>query len=250
MNYYIITGASRGLGEAVGSKLLIKDNTIFYLARTRNYFLEEAALENQATLHFIECDLTNVAQISNVMEDVFERIDDLRAAKITLINNAGMVEPIKYVGDAEENEMIANVQLNLLAPMLLCEFFIKKTKELPCEAIIVNITSGAANRPTSGWSAYCSTKAGLNMFTKTIGVEQGERGNKVIAIAFSPGIMDTQMQGTIRSAGKENFSSIEQFKDYHEKGMLRSPGFVAKVLIQLLSGSIENGRIYDIKEYV
>ncbi|WP_299087387.1 (S)-benzoin forming benzil reductase [uncultured Metabacillus sp.] len=250
MNYYIVTGASRGLGEAIVSELLEKDNTIFYLSRTKIHSLEEAALENQTDLQFIECDLTNVAQINAVIESVFAKIDVFKAAKITLVNNAGMVEPIKIVGDAEENDIIANVQLNLLAPMLLCEFFMKKMKDIQCEAVIVNITSGAANRPTSGWSAYCSTKAGLNMFTNTIGVEQSERNNKVTAIAFSPGIMDTQMQGTIRSAGKENFSSLEQFKDYHEKGLLRSPKFVANVLIQLLSGSLENGRVYDIKEYV
>jgi benzil reductase ((S)-benzoin forming) len=88
------------------------------------------------------------------------------------------------------------------------------------------------------------------MFTNTIGVEQGERGNKVMAIAFSPGIMDTNMQSTIRTAEKQDFSSSDQFKEYHEKGLLRPPSFVARILINLLSSPLENGRVYDIKELI
>lgn len=160
-----------------------------------------------------------------------------------------MVEPIKNVGDASEKDIVSNVQLNLVAPMVLSEYFIKETKSFSGNKMIVNITSGAANRPIAGWSTYCSTKAGLNMFTSTIGIEQAAKSD-VTAIAFSPGIMDTDMQSTIRTAEKDDFHSIDQFKEYHEKGMLRSPSFVAKIIVQLLSGQVDNGRVYDIKEFI
>jgi benzil reductase ((S)-benzoin forming) len=56
---------------------------------------------------------------------VFSKIDAIQARKITLINNAGMVDPLKYVGDANEKDIISAVQLNLLAPMIVTNYFIK-----------------------------------------------------------------------------------------------------------------------------
>ncbi|MGM0875501.1 MAG: (S)-benzoin forming benzil reductase [Bacillota bacterium] len=250
MNYYIVTGASRGLGEAIVKELLVNNNVIFYLSRTRNLPLEELAASKNTSIYFEECDLSEVGQLGVVIKKVFSKIDLQQGKKITLINNAGMIEPIKNVGDADEKDIVSNVQINLLAPMILCEHFINETKAFNDQSVIVNITSGAANRPIAGWSSYCSTKAGLNMFTTTIGAEQVERENKVLAISFSPGIMDTTMQSTIRTAEKDDFPSINQFKEYHENGLLRSPNFVARTLIKLLSSSLENGRIYDIKEFI
>jgi benzil reductase ((S)-benzoin forming) len=249
MNFYIVTGASRGLGEAIVKELLGNNNVIYYLSRTRNLTLEDIADSAHTSIFFEECDLSEIDQLGAVIKKVFSKIDFNKAKKLTLINNAGMIEPIKNVGDSIEKDIIANVQLNLLAPMILCEHFINETKAYTAQAVIVNITSGAANRPIAGWSTYCSTKAGLNMFTNTIGIEQEEH-NKVLAIAFSPGIMDTDMQCTIRTADKNDFSSIDQFKEYHEKGLLRSPSFVARKLINLLSSPLENGRVYDIKEFI
>ncbi|QGQ47852.1 (S)-benzoin forming benzil reductase [Metabacillus sediminilitoris] len=250
MNYYIVTGASRGLGEAIVKELLNPNNVIIYLSRTSNPAFDELAASKKTAIFFEECDLSDIDQIRAVMKKVFSKIDAKLANKITLINNAGMVDPIKYVGEADEKNIVSAVKLNLLAPMIMSDYFIKESKGYTGQAVIVNITSGAANRPTAGWSTYCSVKAGLNMFTNTIGVEQGERENNVIAIAFSPGIMDTQMQSTIRTADRKDFSSSNQFKEYHEKGLLRAPGFVAHLLIKLLSSSLENGRVYDIKEFI
>lgn len=250
LNYYIITGASRGLGEALAKELLEEGNVLFYLSRTRSHALEELAESKRISIFFEQCDLSEAGQLGAVIKNVFSKFDLQNANKITLINNAGMVEPIKNVGNAEEQDIISNVQLNLLAPMILCDHFINETKVYTKQAVIVNITSGAANRPVAGWSAYCSTKAGINMFTRTIGVEQSERNHKVIAIAFSPGIMDTDMQNTIRSSEKNDFPSIAQFREYHENGLLRAPAFVASRLKKLLSSSLENGRVYDIKEFI
>ncbi|PMC40629.1 short-chain dehydrogenase [Bacillus sp. UMB0899] len=250
MNYYIVTGASRGLGEAIVNEIDDQNSAIICLSRTVSSTLKKIAAEKQAPLSFIECDLSDIQQLPIVLNQLFSQININHAQKITLINNAGTVNPIKEAGSAKHEELVLHVHLNFLTPILLSEAFIEKTKGTSASLVIVNITSGAANRPVPGWSAYCSTKAGLNMYTKTVGVEQEEKQTKITSIAFSPGIMDTDMQGTIRNATKDEFSSIEQFKEYHEKGMLRSPSFVAKKLINLLSSSLENGRIYDIKELI
>ena len=250
MNYYIVTGASKGLGEAIVKEMFTQENCIIYLSRSSNSELEELAKTNNVQLFYQSCDLTKIEEIEETVNQVFTKIDLVQAEKLTLINNAGMIEPIKQVGDAAANEIISNVQVNLLAPILLTEFFLKQTKSFKGQTVVVNITSGAANKSYSGWSTYCSTKAGLNMFTRTAGQEQGAQGNKRVIIGFSPGVMDTDMQGMIRTAGEEDFASLPMFKEYHEKGMLRKPSFVAKILVNLINSPLENGRVYDIKEFL
>lgn len=70
-------------------------------------------------------------------------------------------------------------------------------------------------------------------------------------ISFSPGVMDTEMQEVIRKSKKEDFTEVEQFIEFNEKGMLRSPDFVASVILDLiLNQELINGHVYDIKSYV
>jgi benzil reductase ((S)-benzoin forming) len=181
------------------------------------------------------------------MEKIFTTIDFSQAEGIYLVNNAGVVDPIKPVGNASTLEISKNIQVNLLAPMILSTYFIKHTCTIPTEKIIVNVSSGAANRAMYGWSAYCSSKAGLDMFTKTVAVEQAGEESPVKMISFSPGVMDTDMQATIRQTNKQDFADVEQFIDYCEKGLLRSPEVVSEKLLHLLfNESIENGQVYNI----
>jgi NAD(P)-dependent dehydrogenase (short-subunit alcohol dehydrogenase family) len=64
---------------------------------------------------------------------------------------------------------------------------------------IINISSGAAHRPLPGWSAYCAAKAGLAMLTRALAADYAEAGIRVFG--FAPGLVDTDLQGTIRASG-------------------------------------------------
>ncbi|WP_191557234.1 (S)-benzoin forming benzil reductase [Metabacillus idriensis] len=250
MNTTIITGASRGLGEAIVKQLLKPEHQIIYLSRSENKELRRLAVENGAILQFVPCDLSNAPHIEAAIPEIFENIDMSAAEKITLINNAGTVDPMKPVGKAEAAELEAHVQLNLIAPMVLSNAFAAETKNIQAEKVVVNISSGAANNPIYGWNAYCSSKAGLDMFTKAFGLEQKQEEHPVTVLSFSPGIMDTDMQGSIRNTQPEDFAEVARFQEYHESGKLRSAEFVASELLKLLNSPFENGRVYDIKELI
>ena len=71
---------------------------------------------------------------------------------------------------------------------------------------IVNLSSGAAHRPMEGWSAYCAGKAGLAMLTRAIHEEYAAQGIRVFG--FAPGVVDTDMQGSIRASGINPVSKI------------------------------------------
>src|SRR5699024_5076527 len=114
------------------------------------------------------------------------------------------------------------------------------------------ITSGAANRPIFGWSAYCSSKASMNMYVQTVALEQNHLKTNHKIIAFSPGVMDTAMQEKIRESSTEAFIDVETFRGYKEDGQLSKSDMVGSVIVDIMGdeSSIENGKIYDISDYI
>ena len=63
---------------------------------------------------------------------------------------------------------------------------------------ILNISSGAGRNPYEGWGAYCTTKAGLDHFSRVVAMEQANEQYPVEIVSIAPGIIDTDMQATIR----------------------------------------------------
>ncbi|WP_010243164.1 (S)-benzoin forming benzil reductase [Acetivibrio cellulolyticus] len=249
MNYYIITGASRGLGEAIAENLISKDNHLFCISRKGNEDLVVRAGLKDCRIDFFEYDFNFLEEIDMLAETIFERINFKKADSVCLINNAGVAKPIKPVGNFPSFEIISNMNVNLIAPMILVSEFIKRTEEVTCERKIVNISSGAGKKPYYGWGCYCSAKAAMDMFTGCVGVEQKNITNPVKIISFVPGIIDTDMQADIRECSEEDFEQVERFIKFKENGNLKSPDFVAKKLLELIhNNETKTGMIYDIKE--
>ena len=71
---------------------------------------------------------------------------------------------------------------------------------------VINISSGAAHRALEGWGAYCCAKAGLAMLTTALSLETTRSGVRVFGLA--PGVIDTDMQVTIRASGINRVSQI------------------------------------------
>ncbi|MCY8485791.1 (S)-benzoin forming benzil reductase [Bacillus atrophaeus] len=241
MQLYIITGASKGLGEAIAQQALEKGHKVDALSRSESEISHERLSQHQI-------DLTNLQEAEHQFNTLLQSIQPEDFSAVTLINNAGMVTPIKRAGEASLEELQRHYDLNLTAPVLLSQMFTKRFSTFEGEKTIVNISSGAAKNPYKGWSAYCSSKAGLDMFTRTFGYEQEDERLPVKMISFSPGVMDTDMQAVIRSSSKKDFHDIERFQKLNESGNLRSPEFIAGTLLSLLGDEVENGRIYSIKE--
>lgn len=246
MKYAVITGASRGLGASVAKQLMAEGIHVISVARNENNGLKRAAAEAGTGYGHYNCDLASAEQVQNVFTEIAETVFK-DAEHVYVINNAGVIEPIEVAGALESSLILANVQVNLTAPVLISNLILQKALKTGTPTIIANVTSGAAERPIHGWSIYCSTKAAINMFTMTAGLELGNSTSKIIA--FSPGVMDTDMQATIRSSSEEAFAELATFKHYKESGSLRSPEIVAGALIRLVLGSdLENGKVYKVND--
>lgn len=249
MNYYIITGTSKGLGEAIALKLIKNNTHLFCISRKRNESLIEIAKNAHCSIDYHSFDLYNINLIDDLIQSIIEKIDSKAAETITLINNAGILSPIKPIERCSSSDIVYNFHVNTIAPIILTAQFIKKTKKLKCKRTVINISSGAGKNPYSGWSSYCSSKAAIDMFTRTVGLEQTNSENQVKIFSFAPGVIDTEMQTKIRETSAEDFESVERFKAYKKDGKLLKPAYVAEKLITLMNMSdLKQGGIYDIKD--
>ncbi|MCG5102037.1 (S)-benzoin forming benzil reductase [Oceanobacillus alkalisoli] len=251
----VITGVSRGLGASLAKFLLESGMDVIGISRTENKHLTTAAKENNQFYRHVASDLADIPQLEEAVEIIHEEIKEKNAEKeietIFLLNNAGVVHPIDQSQHIKTEALVSHVTINSIAPMVLTNQFLKKHEEHQIPLVIANVSSGAAESPIYGWSAYCSTKASLNMYTKTVALEQEELKTDNRIIAFSPGVMDTDMQTEIRSSTKDQFVEIDKFKDYKVNNSLRQTDLVAGVLIDIITDEdVKNGKIYYISDYI
>lgn len=229
MHYYFITGTSRGLGRALAEHLLATDDcTVIGISR-------HATIEHPRYQHH-PLDLADPAGIAHHLPQVLLPFAD--AASITLINNAGVLGDIGYVGQLQPEHFTWVYHVNLLAPALLMNAFLAAYETRGIPLTILNISSGAARRPIDGWAAYCSSKAALEMLTLTTADEQALLGHDHVRLhALSPGVIDTPMQAQIREAEVAGFSQAEHFRGLHVRGELAEAGEIARKVADWLKNS-------------
>ena len=240
---FLITGASKGLGRSLALSIAESGGVVIALAR-ESLELESVEVElkkiSEGSLAVV-CDLADSSQISRTAEMIVSNFGHLSG----IIHNAGIINPIGNMLDVEREGWEKTIQVNLLGVQDL-------TRSL--ESIIggenhtriTTISSGAAQRSLHGWSAYCVSKAGLDMWTKCM-AEEGENAN-ISALAIAPGIVDTGMQQEIRQADESSFPLLQNFKDYYRNGELSKPDDVAIKLLPYCLGKLGmNGDRLDVR---
>lgn len=226
MKQYIITGTSKGLGNAIANQLLERgDCKVTGISRTNT-------IEHPNYRH-INLDLSDIDLLIENLDSIFPSLPE--ASKIVLINNAGILGQVGHVGTLSNEKIRQVFNVNTIAPTILMNEFIRRYLTCStCQKIIINVSSGAGKKPVDGWSGYCSSKAALDMFSGVIGVEKRMDKNNIRIFSVSPGIVDTAMQDEIRKVNKEDFSRLPEFIEYKKEGMLVSPQKVAKKYIHLI----------------
>ncbi len=249
MKYFIITGASKGLGEGIALELLDENHTLLCIARGSSEKLRQLAAAKNCRVRFFNYDLSDHTGINPLMDNIFKQIQGEQSEGIYLVNNAGTVKPVARVEDYDAEAVKTHLHLNLLAPMLLSAAFIRLTKDVSCTKRILNISSGAAQNPYYGWGCYCTGKAGVDMFGRCISEEQQGEPNPVETMGVAPGIIDTDMQTAIRSTDERAFIHKQKFVDLKESGQLIAPAIAGKKLAKLLlSDLFKDGTITDIRD--
>lgn len=221
----ILTGHTKGLGHAILDQFLSLE-TVMVVALSRSSL--DLDLPN---LKEIPLDLSDLNALEANLTKFFPKEENFD--RYVLINNAGWIGEVKQVGKLNPKGIQRVMNLNLLAPMILTDAFVKAYGSRSGEKVILNISSGAAHKPLPGWGEYCTSKAGLAMFSKVAAEELKELGIRVFSLA--PGIVDTDMQSEIRQAGQEDFPALDRFVSYKNDGLLSSAEEVAGKIFHLIS---------------
>lgn len=200
----LITGASRGIGEATARHFAKEGANVVLAARSLNE-VERISAEITASggkAIGVGCD---VAWHHDVQAAVQAAVDNFGGLDI-LINNAGLIDPIARITDADVDDWGLVVDVNLKGVFYGYHAAMPVMQERGAGTII-NISSGAATGALEGWSHYCATKAAVLSLTKCGHKEMAEHGIRVMGL--SPGTVATEMQIQIKDSGINPVSQLD-----------------------------------------
>ncbi len=237
----IVTGASRGIGAAIVHRLRQAGATVVAVARTpiADQHSQSRPPTASGRLHPIIADVADPSACARVVGETVAAFDRLDA----LVNNAGTLEPVARIADADPARWRRNLDVNLLGPYYLCRSAVPHLRKVGGR--IINISSGAALKAIQGWSAYCVAKAALTHFTRQLAAEEPE----ITSVALRPGVVDTAMQALIRDAGPGVMTDERSayFQSLKDRGELLAPDVPARAAawLALSAPKALNGQFID-----
>src|SRR5438045_3193132 len=160
-----------------------------------------------------------------------------------LVNNAGMVDPMVPLARSNAALWLRSVAINVGGTYLATRAVLPGMLDRGYGRI-VTISSGAADRPSAGWTAYAAGKAAIVQMTRSLALEL--EGTGVTANAFNPGYMDTEMQERIRRTSTADFPRTDEYRAAQREGKLKDPKEPARAVTYLVLPSTErNGDHLD-----
>lgn len=240
--WVIITGHSRGMGEAMAAQCLAQGAGVIGISRGLNSSLAEAAQHSGAPFQQWQCDLTDGTAAAERLSEWLAQLDPKGIRSIALINNAALLSTIQPLHTVAAPSLVSALRVGLEAPVLLTQAFLAGTQRWVLEDAwagdrrVLQISSGLGRSAMASVGSYCAIKAGLDNFTASVALDQqqlGAVGAKVVSLA--PGIIATDMQVQLRTAAAEDFPDQDKFRHFHASGALDSPSEAAQKVLAFLA---------------
>jgi 2-deoxy-D-gluconate 3-dehydrogenase len=237
----LVTGASRGLGNAISKYLVDEGAYVVAVARSESD-LEELALYAPGRVHPVVCDMANKSDVSLLVDKTIDKFECLHA----VVNNAGMA-PAENFLESDISTMETVLSVNLIAPAVIAKsaanYFISEN----IKGSIINIASTSGLKGKASLVSYSSSKGALLRFTESLAVEWARHGIRVNAIA--PGAFVTSAQSAVlenESILKARLKKIPQRRmgDPEEIGPLTA--YLVSPLSSFVTGScfvIDGGEV-------
>ena len=238
----IVTGHTKGLGEALSLALLHRQIPVLGIARGG-----AVAVGNRFPQLF--------QQVAMALDDTEALVAWLASTslrnfaagteEILLINNAGSVQPVGPLQDQDSLAVASAIALNIAAPLLLAAGLVRATPGQ--QRRILHISSGAGRSAYPGWSVYCASKAALDQHARAVALD-AQPGVRICSLA--PGVIDTGMQAEIRATPESRFPRRQRFVDMLSNGELAAPADSAQRIIDyLLADAFGSKPVDDLRGY-
>ncbi len=246
---FIVTGASRGLGRAIAEQLFAPDTLVLALARTITPDLEAAARKAKARCEQWSQDLADGAAAAARLESWLQQLPAADFTSATLINNAGLMHRVGPIDGTTFADLTAVLRVDLEAPLLLTQAFLRATRGWRAERRVLNISSGAGHTAFAAWAGYCAAKAGLDHASRVIALDEARQSNPARIVSLAPGVIDTFMQAELRAADPSGFPDQQRFIDLHARSELASPADAARrVLAYLARKGFGSNVVADVRD--
>jgi len=193
----VVTGGNRGIGLAAVLALAAAGAHVTFTARSESDAADTVARAGTDKVRGIVANVTDHPCMAEVLAGDVD----------ILVNNAGVIEPIGPMAEVSMEAWVHCIAVNLLGAVHAMRCVIPGMLRRG-GGTVINLSSGAAHRAMEGWSAYCTSKAALAMAGRAAHLEYGQRGLRVFG--FAPGLIDTDMQATIRASGINRISQLDR----------------------------------------
>ncbi|MBN9229309.1 MAG: 3-oxoacyl-ACP reductase FabG [Legionella sp.] len=237
----LVTGASRGIGQAIAIKLAQEGAFVYGTATTEvgaehiNHYFNEAGLSGKG----LTLDVTNAEAVEHVMDQLAEA----KHAPGILVNNAGITaDNLILRMDDDEWYKVIETNLNSIYRMSkICTKIMFRARW----GRIISIGSVVGSSGNSGQVNYSAAKAGIIGFSKSLAQEIGSRGITVNVVA--PGFINTDMTHALPDMVKEEMiKRIPLRKMGEPEDIANAVAFLASDEAKYITGSTlhVNGGMY------
>jgi 3-oxoacyl-[acyl-carrier protein] reductase len=201
----LVTGASRGIGRAIATKLAAQGATVVAAARERNAAdTVDGITAAGGTAEVASVDVADRAAIDALVAGALERHGRIDI----LVNNAGIAKD-QLMLRMKREDWDAVIATNLTAAFLLTQAVLKPMIRQKSGRIVC-ISSVVGQRGNAGQANYAASKAGLIGFAKAVAQEVASRNITVNVVA--PGLIETDMTRGLTGDAREAWASTIPLK--------------------------------------
>jgi NAD(P)-dependent dehydrogenase (short-subunit alcohol dehydrogenase family) len=216
-----VTGGATGIGKAAAERFCDEGAAVVVLDR---HAIEGSG---NSTITFLETDIRSAPAVkaaASSIRDLFGRLD-------VLCNNAG-VELTRNLLDMSEEEWDTVMAVNVKGMFLVCRELLPLMMESGGGAVVnTSSISGIVGWPA--YSAYCTSKGAVVLFTRQLALEMGPHNIRVNAVA--PGTTRTRMIDRLLKDEDDVDAAVRLIQERHPLGRFAEPAEIAAAMLFLAS---------------
>ncbi|KAL6097243.1 spr [Pungitius sinensis] len=250
----IITGASRGFGQAIaremsrlvkpGSALILTARSVEELRALQAELAESEAGRAGLVVEYVEADLSETGGLESIVAASKEAFSE-DMDHVLLVNNAASLGDVSRYAKSftDMAEVDSYLSLNVSSSLCLTASVLQAFPQRPGQLrTVINISSLCAVQPFRSWVLYCTSKAARDMMFRVLAEEEPD----VRVLNYAPGPLDTAMQTLARSRTADP-TIRKSFSDMFAQGrLLTCEASCTKLMKLLLEDNYTTGAHVDV----